>query len=78
MQSDFNIDPYLIGYYLVGMHMMGTAKWISQEIKKQGRDRVVFLARDGYLPMKVFQIYAEHMCPEVQTEYMQASRKAWR
>ena len=76
LQSDFNIDPYLIGYYLVGMHMMGTAKWISQEIKKQGRDRVVFLARDGYLPMKVFQIYAEHMCPEVQTEYMQASRKA--
>ena len=75
-QSDFNIDPYLIGYYLVGMHMMGIAKWISQEIKKQGRDRVVFLARDGYLPMKVFQIYAEHMCPEVQTEYMQASRKA--
>lgn len=75
-QSDFNIDPYLIGYYLVGMHMLGVAKWISQEIKKQHRDRVVFLARDGYLPMKVFQIYAEHMNPDLKTEYMQASRKA--
>lgn len=75
-QSDFNIDPYLIGYYLVGMHMLGVAKWIGQEIKKKDGKRVVFLARDGYLPMKVFQIYAGHMGLNIQTEYMQASRKA--
>ena len=27
-ESDFNIDPFLIGYYAVGMYMFGVGNWL--------------------------------------------------
>ena len=33
-ESDFNIDPYLIGYYAVGMYKFGVTNWLLRETVK--------------------------------------------
>lgn len=75
-QSDFNIDPCFIGYYILGMHMMGVVKWISNVVLDKGRKKIIFLARDGYLPARIFDIYAHYYALDIEIEYMQASRRA--
>lgn len=75
--SDFNADPYFIGYNALGMHLMGLCRWLAEN--SQGYDRLYFMARDGYLPMKAYNICAEHE-PESggkfkAAEYIYASRK---
>ena len=73
-ESDFNIDPYLIGYYTIGMHMIGVCKWIEEETKN--KEKIFFLSRDGYLPMKAFEIYQRNLHNHKQVEYLYTSRKA--
>lgn len=71
VESDFNIDPYFIGYYALGMHMVGLSKWICDNSKEY--DKIYFMARDGYLPMLAYNIYKnENDC---QAEYLYTSRK---
>ena len=73
-ESDLNSDPFLIGYYPMGMHISGIAKWIDFCVKKINPSEIYFLARDGYLPMKAYQKYAKDK--SVTVKYIQASRKA--
>lgn len=74
--SDLNADPYFIGYYLVGMHMMGLCKWISRQVEAGNRETVHFLSRDGYLPMKAYEIYRKYCGGTARVSYLQTSRKA--
>lgn len=77
--SDFNMDPYFIGYYPVGMHMLGIAKWLKETYGSCGYEHLVFLARDGYLPMKTFDEFIKadsKFKDSVDIQYIQASRKA--
>lgn len=74
--SDFNIDPYLIGYYVVGMHMIGLAEWITRECRQKKVKKIHFLARDGYLPMLAYQIWNADNENAIEADYMYASRKA--
>lgn len=77
--SDFNMDPYFLGYYPVGMHMLGIAKWLKKTYETCGYKQLVFLARDGYLPMKTFIEYIQsddELKRSIDIQYVQASRKA--
>ena len=74
--SDLNADPYFIGYYLVGMHMMGLCKWISRQLETRNRKTIHFLSRDGYLPMKAYGIYQKYCGGSAEISYLQTSRKA--
>lgn len=74
--SDFNADPYFIGYYLLGMHVLGLSKWIDETMKNAGYKNLVFLARDGYLPMKAHASYSGGKELPYGISYVQASRKA--
>lgn len=74
--SDFNADPYFIGFYAVGMHLMGLAKWLGETGKQMGYGKIYFFARDGYLPMKVYEKYRLEQGDFPAAEYMYASRKA--
>lgn len=74
--SDFNVDPYFIGYYLLGMHGLGIAKWIEKNVKARNCQEIVFLARDGYIPMKIFRNYQNAVGSNIRINYLQASRKA--
>ena len=75
-ESDFNVDPWFIGYYCVGMHLMGLCKWIHRELSSRGAKTIHFLSRDGYLPMKAFEIYSRYVGSDVNISYLQTSRKA--
>ncbi|MCI8699816.1 MAG: glycosyltransferase [Clostridia bacterium] len=74
-KSDFNADPYLIGYYALGMYAFGVTKWLIDNI--QGNyDKISFMARDGYLVMQTYKIMKELYKDMPTEEYMYVSRKA--
>ena len=69
-ESDFNADPYYIGYNALGMHLVGIVKWLADNNGK----KLFFLARDGYLPMKAYEIMSKALdLPECS--YISASRR---
>ena len=55
--SNFNGDPALIGYFALGMYVYGITKWLVDSIKKEKYDSIVFMARDGYLPMQAYKLF---------------------
>ena len=79
-ETDFNMDPWLMGFYPLGMHMLGISKWLLETVQEYGYEHLVFFARDGYLPMKALEQYLASISPErpefFGMSYMQASRKA--
>lgn len=76
VDSDFNADPYIIGYATVGMHLIGISKWLSNIAKQRNLEHIVFLARDGYLPMKAFQMTSKYFDTlGIKTNYVACSRK---
>lgn len=73
--TDFNADPYLIGYYCLGMYMFGVSKWLITSLKGK-YDKISFMARDGFLPMEAYKIMKKFY-NELPTEnYLYVSRKA--
>jgi len=74
--SDFNIDPYFIGYYALGMHVFGLSKWLIEDAISNNYENIHFLARDGYLPHKAFKIIAELYPKAPGYKYIYASRKS--
>lgn len=76
----FNTDVKLFGYAALGMHLFGLTKWMLDDLTIQNKkyDKINFLARDGYLPQKAFnimkQIYDKDKVPN--DEYFYISRKA--
>lgn len=73
--TDFNADPYLIGYYALGMYSYGIAKWIIDNTKGIN-DKVSFMARDGYLIMEAYNVFRKLYEDIPKAEYMYVSRKA--
>lgn len=74
-ESDFNSDPYLIGYYALGMYLFGVTKWLIDNV--QGNyDKISFMARDGYLVMETYKIMKKLYKNMPEEEYMYVSRKA--
>lgn len=74
--SDFNADPYLIGYYILGMYTFGISKWLLEETEGQGYTNMVFMARDGYLPMETYKIMKKFYKNVPEEKYLYVSRKA--
>ncbi|MCC8104037.1 MAG: HAD-IA family hydrolase [Clostridiales bacterium] len=73
--SDLNGDPYFLGYYPVGMHMVGLVRWIDRVCKERGYEQVLFMSRDGWLPMKVYESLIKKQ-DRLRYEYLYVSRKA--
>ena len=76
MNSDFNGDPFLIGYYVLGMYLFGLTKWIIDDVKEKKYDSIVFMARDGYLPMKAYDLFKTIYKNLPEEKYLYISRKA--
>ena len=75
--SDLGSSPTLIGYYTVGMHLMGLSKWIIEQAKVYGTKKICFLARDGYLPQKAFKkLQPIYEAADIKTEYVPCSRRS--
>lgn len=75
-ESDLNADPYFIGFYTLGMHLVGLSKWITEECRIRGSETIHFLARDGYMPMKAYEILNTADGNVPKANYMYASRKS--
>lgn len=75
-ESDFNIDPFLIGYYAVGIYMFGVGNWLLRENQNKGNKNLVFMARDGYLPMEIYNMLKKYYANVPEAKYLRVSRKA--
>ena len=75
-QSDFNGDPFLVGYHVLGMHLFALVKWITEDIIEKKYDTIVFMARDGYCPMRAFEILKRVYKYAPNAKYLPVSRKS--
>lgn len=75
-ESDFNIDPYAIGYYALGMHTFGLVHWIINDAVKKNKNAIHFMARDGYLPYNSYKIMAKYIPNAPIARYIYASRRS--
>lgn len=71
-ETEFNADPYYIGYFCIGFLMLQTILWIDYLSKKNGYQKVHFMSRDGYLIKKCYDAFY----PEAKSNYLYASRDA--
>lgn len=67
---DFNANNKIIGYYPFGMHLLSIVNWINNIA--QNNEKIVFLARDGFLPKKAFEILSNK-----DTSYLHISRRSY-
>lgn len=74
--ADFNADPYLIGYYTLGMYMLGLTKWMLDDMQGKDYKKIVFMARDGYLPIRCYDIMKKLYKNVPESDYLYISRKA--
>jgi FMN phosphatase YigB (HAD superfamily) len=73
--SQFNGSAGLLGYYAVGMLVLGLTRWVLNEAKRDGFTDVYFLARDGKLPIEAYRILSEVIKDAPTPHYLQASRR---
>ena len=73
--SFFNANPYIMGYYAVGMHMVGLCKWLADTIRAKNVHHICFLSRDGFLPNRTFEMMKEYYdVQDVTSSYVPCSR----
>lgn len=70
--TDFNMNPYAIGYATLGPHLLALAQWIEKKRLNAGASCVHFVARDGYLVKKAY----DYLFPEANSNYLRLSRKS--
>lgn len=76
IETDFNSDPELIGYYALGMYQFGITKWLISNFQNKNYDKISFLARDGYLAMESYKLMKGLYKGLPDEEYIYLSRKA--
>ena len=76
--SDFNGDPYFIGYYAVGMQLISMCKWLLSDAKDNNIDSIAFMARDGYLPYEAAKIFKSKIekYKNIDLNYTYVSRRS--
>ena len=74
--SDYNRDPYFAGYAALGPHVLGLVRWLCDGIKRDGAKKMIFLARDGYLPMQVYNMVRAYHPDLPPAQYLHTSRIA--
>ena len=74
--TDFNRNPYNIGYIALGMHEYGIVRWLMESIDIN-KKKFSFVARDGYLAMKVYEVIKEKEKNIPDFGYFHMSRKSF-
>lgn len=74
--TNFNADPYLVGYSALGPYLYAIAQWIGLRAREKGCGTVHFVARDGYLPKLAYEIITGGAEGAPKTNYLYLSRKA--
>lgn len=74
--TDFNVDPNLVGYYVLGMHLFGITDWLLKDISNNKYENVIFFARDGYWIMQAYKILKQVYNNAPEEKYLYISRRA--
>lgn len=76
--STFNANPFLLGYYGLGMNLLSICTWLLKDTKKSSIEELSFMARDGFLPYKASKIIQNNTSINKKTNlnYIYVSRKA--
>ena len=67
-------DYYSFGFELFGPFLYGFTMWLHEKIRKQGIEKILFFARDGYMMQKAYDLLLD----SVETKYVYFSRKSLR
>lgn len=74
--TDFNQNPFYVGYCALGMYMISISRWILENESGCDSDHTIhFVARDGYLPKRAFDILNPNNS-KIKTNYIHVSRRA--
>lgn len=71
--SDFNCDPNMVGYMAMGPHLLGICNWLLTSCIRENVPTVHFVARDGYLLKKAFDLFNHS---DTKSTYIRLSRRA--
>ncbi len=80
--SKFNIEIIKgrdLGYCIFAPIIIEYVIWLVQNVLKDKRDKIMFMARDGYLLKEVFDVFKQSV-PEIshiESKYVYASRRAF-
>lgn len=74
--GNFNADPVRIGYFAVGPYLLAIAQWLAELCRDESFDRMNFVARDGWLPMRAFEaVKSVYGLENLPSDYIYVSRK---
>ncbi len=73
-ESDFNANLYFMSYYALGMHLFSMTMDLIK--KNMHRNKIQFVARDGFECKTVYDIVAKYMPNIPKSNYLYLSRKA--
>lgn len=74
--SDYNGDPYFVGYGALGMELLAVVRWIADNARRDHVKKIIFMSRDGYLPMKAYEKYRAFYPGIPEAQYLHISRLA--
>jgi len=74
--TDFNADPFLVGYYALGMYLYAITDWLVEDVSEKKYDSIVFMARDGYLPLQAYKMMKQSYPKMPKEKYLYVSRKS--
>lgn len=75
-ESDYNNDPEFVGYAALGPELLALNQWIVENALRDKASKVIFLARDGYMPKKVYDLYRSFHPELPPSEYLHVSRRS--
>lgn len=75
-ETNFNADPYLLGYAALGPYLYAVTDWIMESVAQKGCGTIHFVARDGYLPKLAYEIMSRGREDLPKTNYLYLSRRA--
>ena len=72
--SLFSGDPEKLGYYAGGPFLFFLTKWVMEESINKGYSTLHFVARDGYVPLKIFKKIKKYYENIPESNYLFTSR----
>lgn len=72
--SDFDGNPYIAGYYALGMHLFAASHWLTRKVEENSYDSINFVARDGWLMRESFSKFAKTFNINIDINYVHLNR----
>jgi predicted HAD superfamily hydrolase len=72
--SLFGESPYKLGFNAFGIILFAFSRWVFGMCKKHNIKKLFFIARDGYIMQKVFEVLYKNV--GIETSYLECSRRS--